>query len=103
MFVVILDALLLVLNIVFIVLIARAEAENKGIKTAGLVISIVSIIYSLLQQFLTLILGGLILSLADGNQPTSEADTIFISLLLIPVVIVIAAIILLVKSVKKKK
>lgn len=95
------NVLLVALNIVFTILVARADSEAKGIRTGGKVIAILSIIYSVIQQVITLLFGGLLLSLSDGNQMNPDASLTFILLLLIPVAIIIAAIVLLVKVSKK--
>lgn len=95
------NVLLVALNIIFTILVARADSEANGIKTAGKIIGILSIIYSLIQQVVTFLFGGLLLSISDGNKMNPAASLTYILLLFIPVAIIIAAIVLLVKVSKK--
>lgn len=97
------NAALLIACIVLTVLVATKDSCSKGLITAGRIVGIGSIVYSVIQQFLTFFIGGLLLSLSDGNGLSNSASSTYFALLLIPVAIIAAAIILLVVISKNAK
>lgn len=95
------NLLLLIGCIALIILILNMHKYSKGLVVASRVVGILAIVYSVFQQGLTLLIGGFLVSLSDGNGLNKSAANTFVALLFIPVAIIAAAIVLLVVSKKK--
>lgn len=89
--------------IVLTVMIANMHTYSKGLVIASRIVGIYSIVHSLFQQLVTFFVGGLLLSLSDGNGLNSYGEKLYFVLLLLPFAIIVAAIVLLVITHKKSK
>ena len=96
------DCVMIICCITFLSLnkINSGTAVKKQNIVCGYVISIVSVITGLLQQFLSFIIGLFIVSFSDGNSLTNDAERTILLLLLLPVVMIISAILCILRAKK---
>ena len=103
MFLIIFNLFLLVACITLAVFISRLEENKTGLIAIGYVVGIGTIIFSVIEQLITIFVGGLLMSLSDGNGFNSSAGAYILAILLIPVIDIVSAIVLLIKASKTKK